>query len=576
MLKRILLSINELGKKLIVSLKRFPQALTLAFTVVMVLIYLNHAELEHASKEIVTRIAMVLALGIPLSLCIKMIFERLSLKRSRMILMYIGAAIALVVYYFFFLPDTNMVSMTRYIAYSLALYLIFSFIPYLRHKDGYELYVIKLFTSFIVTYSYSLVLYAGMAAILFTINTLFSAGISSRVYFDLWLIVVGVFAPSYYLADIPAYGVVHNEEEYPGFLRILLTYIVLPLLTAYTVILYAYFIKILVTWHWPAGIVSNLVLWYSIISTVVLFFIFILKKRNSWISVFIKYFPKLILPLMVMMFIAMGIRINAYGITENRYLVLTGGIWTACSMLYFAIKKNPKNIYIVLSVSVIAVFVVSGPWSCYSIAKYSQNNRLEKIVTRNNMIQNGNIVPSKDISKQDKKDIISIVRYFERNHSLRDIKILPPDFKKDDMKNVFGFEMSIRDREYFHHNLSDMGRFQDIKGYDYFVYLPPQKSDLSSIEEGDLSISYDSNSKVITILQQGAVIYKKGLSEAAISIHVNNDGKKVVQSKDMIFIDENENMKIMILFRNINGFEDEGDGQSTIEWLDFSLFIKAI
>ena len=53
-----------------------------------------------------------------------------------------------------------------------------------------------------------------------------------------------------------------------------------------------------------------------------------------------RYFPKAILPLIVMMFISIGIRINAYGLTENRYYVVALGIWAFLVMIYFAFGKN--------------------------------------------------------------------------------------------------------------------------------------------------------------------------------------------------------------------------------------------
>jgi len=67
----------------------------------------------------------------------------------------------------------------------------------------------------------------------------------------------------------------------------------------------------------------------------------------------------LILPLLAMMFIAMGIRINAYGITENRYFVLAAGLWVTGSMLYLIISKEPRNVYLPASLPW---------WQCYRFA----------------------------------------------------------------------------------------------------------------------------------------------------------------------------------------------------------------
>nr|WP_243124588.1 DUF4153 domain-containing protein [Clostridium sp. AWRP] len=88
------------------------------------------------------------------------------------------------------------------------------------------------------------------------------------------------------------------------------------------------------TKQWPVGLVSHLVLWYSVIVTIVLFFITPIKNNNSWQNNFSKIFPKIILPLIIMMFVSISIRINAYGITEKRYFTLILGIW-----LFFIMKS---------------------------------------------------------------------------------------------------------------------------------------------------------------------------------------------------------------------------------------------
>lgn len=574
MLKKILSAMQDILLRLVSSLRRFPEPLALAFAIVMILIYINH---DQPNEDTLAHIAMVLALGIPLSLCIKIFFERISLSKTTIGLIYILATLVLVGYYNFLLPDLDMVSVTRYIGFSLALYLLFIAIPYLGRKDGFELYVIRLFTGFIVTYFYSLILFIGLIAILFTINTLFSAGIPEKVYFDLFLIVAGIFAPAYFLAGIPAYGILYKSEEYPKFLKVLLLYIVMPLLSVYTAILYVYFVKIIVTRHWPAGIVSNLVLWYSFISIVVMFFIYILKEKNAWARTFARYFPKLILPLLLMMFVAMGIRINAYGITENRYLVMAGGIWTTGCMLYFAFKKNTLNIKIVLSLAIISALVVSGPWSSYAVSKYSQNARMELLLNNNNMLVNGKIVPSQEISHADKASISSIVQYFNRYHSLSEIKVLPQDFSLKQMQDTFGFDLTFSNRnQFFGHRLKDEGQLLDVRDYDYFLPSPFQLQSGAIITQDSLNISYDRDSYVLKIVKEEKVVYEKDLGKVALDIHVANTGENALENEDMIFVEENENLKIMLRFQNINGTEDGGNGQPKIDWLDFSVLLKMV
>ncbi|MFZ7103021.1 MAG: DUF4153 domain-containing protein [Peptococcaceae bacterium] len=572
MLNKLGKIINHVSLKLLTSLRRFPEALVLAFAIVIIFIYMNHIR---QGNDVLTHVALVLALGIPLSLCIRMFWEKIAFNKVTAGFIYGFAVLALTAYYKFLLPDLEMVSVTRYIGLSLALYLLFMGIPYLERRDGFELYVIKLFTGFFVTYFYSLILFLGLAAILFTINTLFSVGISGKVYFDLWLIVAGIFAPAYFLAGLPAYGAVYKCEDYPKFLRVLFLYIVMPLLAVYTAILYVYFIKIIVTGFWPAGIVSHLVLWYSIISTVVIFFVYLLKEKNLWAQTFITFLPKLILPLLLMMFVAMGIRINAYGVTEKRYLVMAGGFWSSGCMLYFALKNTTQNIKIVLSAAIIAALAVSGPWSAYGVSKYSQNNQLEKILTGNKMLVNGKITPSREISAADKKSISSIINYFNRYHELKDLKLLPADFSLEGMQDVFGFTLVPEGPgRFFSHYLREQQELIDIRGFDYFLNYSALLKDEPVMIRDSWNISYLHDSNTLIIKKAGQVVYERNLAEVALDIHNANRGNNALEDSKMTFADKNAHVRIMIRFRNINGTEDSGGGAPRIDWLDFSVLLK--
>ena len=62
--------------KLAASLKRFPEALFFCVVTTMLSIYMNHLHYSNEHMELLRRITMVLALGVPLSLCVKVFFER--------------------------------------------------------------------------------------------------------------------------------------------------------------------------------------------------------------------------------------------------------------------------------------------------------------------------------------------------------------------------------------------------------------------------------------------------------------------------------------------------------------------
>lgn len=550
------------------SIRRFPVTIALSASVVTMLIMMSeirlHTGFAYSKMEILERVTMILALGLPLSLCIQLIFERYGkLKNSVKVLTYILAGGFLVFYYFFLLKNFRLVPVSRYVALNFALYLLFLCIPYLNKRDHFELYVIKVFSRFFITVIYSVVLFLGLAAILFTVNKLFGVSIHHTLYYYTWLLTAGIFAPVFFLAGVPEFPESLADYSYPKFFKILLLYIVMPLIMVYHIILYIYFAKIIITRAWPVGLVSHLVLWYSTLTVAVMFLISPIKN-NGWVDRFIFWLPKFILPILIMMFVSIGIRINAYGITENRYYVVVLGLWVLAIMLYFNLSRVKRNILIPASLSLVFILAVFGPVSGFSISKYSQNHRLAEILTRNGMLQNNRVVPANaKIAEKDKREISNILNYFANNHSLQDVKYLEKDFTLKDMEKVFGFPYQYEDpysrgEKYFSYHVEQQFEPVEITGYDYLFDFRMMKNPASHEK---LRIIYDHEAGEVQIFLNNEAIYQFRLSDFAAKLHDKYPNQGPVEPKDMVVVDENENVKVKFIFFSIFGSQSPaGDG----------------
>ncbi|HOJ12137.1 MAG TPA: DUF4153 domain-containing protein [Clostridiales bacterium] len=630
---KLLKLLKDLVSGLYASVKRFPVTigLTSAVSILLIIITQNESNFTNELRDSLNRIAMILTLGAPLSLCIKLAFEKyenvhLVYKATKdrekanqqvsdnapseitshkiiapktiapktiapktiaqkaivyRILAYIFGAGALVLYYFFLLPNFSMVSISRYLAFSIALYLGFFFIPYLPNRSDFELYVIKILSRFFITLIYSAVLYGGLAAIMFTLDKLLSVPIQSRYYYYVWLIIAGVFAPSYFLAGLPASANGLHVSSYPKALKILLLYIVMPIITAYTLILYTYFAKIIITLQWPVGLVAHLVIWYSVISTGVIFLVSPLVNENKWVKNFTFWFIKLIIPVMIMMFVAIGIRLKAYGITENRYFLVVLGSWVLGIMIYISFTNAKKNIILPVSLALIAVLAVSGPWSSYSVSKFSQNKRLENILTRNGMLKDDQIMKNGiEVPDTDKIEISQIITYFERNHKLSDVKYLPSDFKMENFEYVLGFPYTYNAYErpaekFFAYSSYDWSKPVDIGGYDYLIDSRGLYSETELIVDS-MRINYDFNSTSFRILYGDDEIYGKTLSDFGTQLFYKygTTEKQKVNPDDMYFVEENDKVKLKFVFMSVYGEKDSSAGNARISSMEFYILIK--
>lgn len=568
------------------SIRRFPVsiALSASFAVIMIITSEMRQSKPGYIIQNLERVSMILALGFVLSLCIKLYFEKKGITKLYNIIAVSAVSISmLILYYFFLLKDLSMVSITRYAGISIALYILFAFIPYLDNKENFEIYIIKIFGRLFITIIYSAVLYGGLAAILATIDKLLEIKIPSDFYYYTFLIVAGIFAPSYYLGGFPFVHDKFTKENYPNIFKVLVLYIIMPLITIYTIILYIYFAKIIITAKWPVGLVSHLVLWYSVISAAVLFFISPIYKDNKFANKFMKVLPKVILPLIILMFFSVGIRIKAYGITENRYYVIALSLWVFGVMIYFSWSKKFKNIMLPVTLCIIILIsVAGGPINSYSVSIASQNKRFQKILSANKMLSDNKIIKNSSIPQNDKNEISSILQYFNRSHNLSDMKYLPKGFKIENMENVFGFSFSEIPnyiQNYFYFGAAQAGTPIDITGYDYIFDSRNMNYGNYDGNESSLKINYDNISHIFKVINKNNVIYTKNLNDIAKNL-VNKYGMSEKQNSipqnDMLFTEENSKAKIKIIIESMQGERNPSTGEITVNEADYYILIKIL
>ena len=570
---------KSLGTGLYNSVKRFP--LTIAFTTAIAVIAMimlhNQNNFTESTMENLTRICMGLGLAALFTLCTKLKCERFEFAdKSTIWALYLVCVGFSYLYYSYFLPDLKMVSIVRYSAVMIALGLTFLFIPYIRNKNIFELYVVKLFVRALITVLYSGVLFLGIAAILFTIDELLGISINDKLYLDVWIGIVGVFASCFFLSGVPLYSEEFELSEYPKPIKILLLYIVMPVISIYTAILYLYFVKIIVFTTWPVGLVAHLVLWYSLISTGVLFLIAPFEEENKWVRTFRFWFIKLNIPLLLMMFVSLWIRIKEYGITENRYYVAIAGLWVLGIMIYMNIAKARKNIVIPVSIAIIAVLSVFGPWSSFNVSVMSQNARLEGILQSNSMLKDGKAAkPTAEIAQKDKTEISGVLSYFSRAHGLSDVRCLPSGFTMDKMKDTFGFSSETiypMSSKYFSYMLDTSVGAIDTSGYEYFL-----TNEFTAKSDKNPYLKYNTDTQQLTVLIGNKTIYQKNFSAYTKDLYKQYGDSKFSPGKTakLVFDDQSQDAKVRIVFKNVSGRNDETDNLK-IDYAEFYVFVNIL
>lgn len=560
-MKKLKQILSKSMKRLKYSLKRFPETLGISIVIVVLGIIMNH--LDHDNDrlmEILGKTIMSLVLGLPLTAALKIVYERYFTKLKIRIIADVIAFLLLGVYYFMIPEDIDSQFIFRYAALNITLYFLFSYIPYYYKRKNYSLYVLTLITRFFVTYLYSIVLFLGIIAMVFTVDKLFVLNIGSKIYYDIFLVVAGIFAITYYLGSIPGWNEQMKVENYPNVLKVLFVYIVLPIISVYTVILYIYFAKIIITWEWPQSLVGNLVLWYGLISTIIIFFVYLLRLSNKWVAQFLKYFPLFIILPLVMMYFAIGIRIKDYGITVPRYFVIVVGLWVLGNMIYLNINKKALTSVIALSGIVLLLISSYTPINAYAVSLWSQNNRLESILSQYGMLVDDEIVRNEQLSEEQKSEVSEIINYIERTHSLRNINVLPEGFEIKDMEDIFGFEYTPRysifqPEEYINYYFNEPSVL-DVSQYNYLIDVEFY-NETNSINYDDIVVNYDNKAKHIEIIKGSELIYSKDMEELVEEYHNTHRGRIPEKIEDVTFIDDNSNVSVKMIISELHGIIEE-------------------
>ena len=207
-------------------------------------------------------------------------------------------------------------------------------------------------------------------------------------------------------------------------LSIILNYILSPAIVVYTVILYAYFLKILFEWNLPKGGVAWLVMGFVAVALVGRVAQSVLKQRYfDW---FYNRFTLIALPPLVMYWIGSLYRISLYGFTESRFYLLVAGLLMTLFVLMLCTERTGRYQLMVFIFAVaIVVFTYIPGISAKSIGLRCQQRRLSELVERmqlldaqtgklNNAIDLQSIVCDPALSKQ-YRDVTSIIRYVRRD-----------------------------------------------------------------------------------------------------------------------------------------------------------------
>lgn len=378
-----------------------------------------------AGPTILFRILLSTILGIPLLCALVLLAEKRGLKASLSRGLQGLGVLSLALYAFTVpldLASAPAYTMLRFLLLASALHLLVAVIPFERRGElnGFWHYNESLFLRLLAALLYTAILFAGLAIALASLKELFGVDIPSKRYAELWVCMGGLFLTWFFLAGVPKnLSLLESLEQYPKWLKIFAQYIIMPLVVIYLVILYAYMAKILIAWDWPQGYVSKLIFGFSGSGIFSLLLLYPLSARgeNKWITLLARWFYRILLPLLVMLFLAVWRRVSQYGLTSGRYIALGLALWLVLLVVYNLLSRTKSIKFIPASLCILALAVSFGPWGMLAMSERSQIARLRSVSERNGILLDGRVSQQHgEVSFADQTEIRSILQYLHDIH----------------------------------------------------------------------------------------------------------------------------------------------------------------
>ncbi|MBB6447620.1 DUF4153 domain-containing protein [Bacillus benzoevorans] len=475
---RVVNWLNKRLRGLIDAVARFP--LTTAFLLAAAII--NAYDINLTERHFMNYL-LAFVVGAFLSAVAESAYERFFTKGLvRFTLM--GIVVLLTAGYYFIIksaPEYSMSVNIRTGVVLFALLIAFIWIPAIKSKVSFNKSFMISFKAFFIAVFFSGVIFGGVSLIISATDTLIFP-IDYKVFSHAANLIFLLFGPLYFLSLIPVYLGKENKDNdeqlknirraanCPKFLEILISYIIVPLIAVFTLILVIYIVQNIGGDFWSDNLLEPMLVSYAI--TVILVYILASEIENKFAAFFRKVFPKVLVPIVVFQIISSILSLEDTGITHTRYYVILFGIFAAIAGVLLSFLPVRKNGIIAAILIVFAMISVVPPVDAFTISKHNQINILEEVLAKNEMLGNGKIIPNGSISDADKQKITNIVYYLQMMGYMERTEYFPKDFDAyRDFYETFGFkeyyEQTDRNQSVYVH--LEPSYPINIAGYDTFI-----------------------------------------------------------------------------------------------------------
>lgn len=383
---------NKLKKvDYLTPLKRMPLSVLSAVLITFLTIFLIWTDSESEIAKQLPRLVYFFYIVMLGTVAMYLIIEKYS-KLNKYKNMFLAAAVAVsLILSFLAYPEVSGSNIEQMYVYRMVILWIFAYLlvfasPYLSLKSSDKAFWKFTYTVFLrmslIFLSLSVFL-LGIAGAFAAIDSLLDIQIDWRLFVS-FIAVAYLFLLSY--VSILSMPKELNEEvtdkNFPMVIYRITQFIFLPLLSIYLVILYLNLLQIIFTGEVPSNQLVSLTLSFLLPGLVSIILLYPLKhsEKYSWVKNFIKILSVLILPLMGSYFYGILVRVNEYGFTPMRFIVVLTGIFIVLLSFYLFFWKEARLVHSVIKLPIILLIFSFIP--VINIFTISENNQYAKLIEK--------------------------------------------------------------------------------------------------------------------------------------------------------------------------------------------------
>lgn len=199
-----------------------------------------------------------------------------------------------------------------------------------------------------------------------------------------------------------------NFHEKDTKVRGILAWVILPAYLILLLLLLGYIVTMVISWELPVGKMNP----YAVIAlgTFTVLHLLLNGDENRLSHFFTRLGAILLLPVVITQFVAVYIRIEAYGLTQLR---IYGIAFTAVCLIpvFAALMRRYGRIFFPVS-TVLLVLLTVTPLNAETLARLNQENRLFSALEHADMLEEGHIIrPNENASAEDRAVIWASASY---------------------------------------------------------------------------------------------------------------------------------------------------------------------